>query len=224
MLVVGGASFNPHWVTTAEALGIGFETGYGLTETSPVVSLGDTTGCPFGSTGKPLPGVDVRVTSGGEILVRGDNVMRGYYRDPDLTRQAVHDGWLHTGDCGELDAEGHLFIRGRLKEAIVGSNGETLYPEEIEPYYTSPLFQEHCVVPVAAPDGNDRPVLCVVPAPELRDASEVNDAFQNLRTVAPSSFRVEQMVVLHEGLPRTGSGKVRRRELGNKLQREALST
>lgn len=217
MLVVGGAAFNPNWVATAEALGVGFETGYGLTEASPVVTLGETTTSPFGSAGRALPGVELRVSADGEILVRGENVMRGYLGDPGLTEETIRDGWLHTGDCGEIDAEGHLYIRGRLKEAIVASNGETLYPEEVEPYYTSPVFREHCVVPVTAPDGNDRPVLCVVPSPELEEPSQVHEAFEDLRSQAPSAFRIEQIVVLHESLPRTASGKVRRRALGAAL-------
>ena len=82
---------------------------------------------------------------------------------------ALEDDWLRTGDRGRVDAGGFLFVTGRLKEAMVTAAGETLYPEEIEPYYASPLFAEHCVVPVAGADGNDVPTLVVVPARPRRD-------------------------------------------------------
>jgi long-chain acyl-CoA synthetase len=111
--------------------------GYGLTETSPLVA-----GCaPFrtrvGSVGPALAGVEVRLADagpgGGEIQVRGPNVMRGYYLDPERTREAfTEDGWFRTGDLGTRDARGRLFIRGRLKTMILGASGENIYPEEIE--------------------------------------------------------------------------------------------
>lgn len=113
--------------------------GYGLTETSPMIA-----GCTprltrFRSTGPVIPGVEIRLdgldpeTGEGEIIVRGDNVMTGYYRDPARTAEVLSpDGWFRTGDLGKLDKDGYLYIMGRAKNTIIGPNGENIYPEEIE--------------------------------------------------------------------------------------------
>src|SRR6185503_4622067 len=116
----------------------------------PIVALGRAADLPRGATGRPLPGVEVRIEppgpEGGEILVRGPNVMLGYLGDPTITAAALRDGWLHTGDLGRLDDRGHLFIIGRRKEIIVTAAGENIAPEEIEACYMSPRFAEVCVV------------------------------------------------------------------------------
>jgi long-chain acyl-CoA synthetase len=218
-LVVGGAALDPAWAEVAAAAGLRLEVGYGLTEASPIVSIALACESPPGSAGRPLPGVQMRVAEDQEILVRGPNVMRGYFRDPKATAAALRDGWLHTGDRGRLDAQGFLFVTGRLKEALVTDCGETLYPEEIEPYYISPLFAEHCVAGVPGPQGNDVPTLFVVPAsPQLSEA-ELRRAFEDLRAAAPAHFRIPQMVCLTGPLPRTPLGKVRRRSLGEEWQK-----
>ena len=143
---------------------VGVDVGYGLTEAGPLVAAGFGSDCPPESVGRPLPGVDVRVDSQGEILVRSDSLMQGYLDDPQASAATLDDGWLRTGDRGHLDEQGFLFVTGRIKDAIVSANGETVYPDEIEPCYCSPLFADHCVVPVRGPDGNDVPTLVVVPA------------------------------------------------------------
>lgn len=218
MLVVGGAACDPHWAALARALNIRMEFGYGLTEASPVVSLEDTACCPAGSVGKALPGVDIRISEQGEILVRGANVMGGYFKDPEQTRQTLVDGWLHTGDKGEIDGDGWLFVRGRLKEAMVTEAGDTIYPEDVEPYYGCPLFREFCVVPFADGHGNDHPVLCVVAESEQTEPDELVATFNRLRARAPSRFRVDRMLRLDHSLPRTASGKIQRRALAQTLQ------
>jgi long-chain acyl-CoA synthetase len=188
MLLVGGAALDPAWAEITAAVGLRLEIGYGLTEASPIVSAGLASECPAGSAGRPLPGVEVRVADDREILVRGPNVMRGYYRDADSTAAALKDGWLHTGDHGRLDADGFLFVTGRIKEALVTAAGETLYPEEVEPYYASPLFAEHCVAGLPGPQGNDVPTLFVVPAEVGSGDLELRRAFEDLRAAAPSRF------------------------------------
>lgn len=106
--------------------------GYGLTETAPVISFNHPFHVHPGTTGQPMAGVDVRIASDGEVLVRGDIVTPGYFEDPEKTRAAFRDGWFHTGDFGELDAEGNLIIRGRKNEMIVTPEGLKVFPEDVE--------------------------------------------------------------------------------------------
>jgi long-chain acyl-CoA synthetase len=221
-LVVGGAALDPAWAEITAALGLRLEVGYGLTEAAPIVSVGLASESPAGSAGRPLPGIEVQVSPEREILVRGANVMRGYLGDAHATALALADGWLHTGDHGYVDAQGFLFVTGRLKEVLVTAAGQTLYPEEVEPHYDSPLFAERCVAGMPGPHGNDVPVLFVVPAsPELGE-QELRRAFEDLRAAAPPRLRVADMVRLTAPLPRTALGKVRRRSLAQNLQnREA---
>jgi long-chain acyl-CoA synthetase len=216
-LFVGGAALDAAWARILGAVGVRLEVGYGLTEASPVVTLGVAGECPPGSVGRELPGIQVKIAPGGEILVRGPNVMRGYFRDPQATASALVDGWLHTGDRGRLDESGNLFIEGRLKEAMVAATGETIYPDEIEPCYASPQFAEWCVVPARAADGNDVPTLVVV----AKDPGAPDDAIlaeaARLRAAAESRLRVAAVRRIAGPLPRTATAKVRRRALGESL-------
>jgi len=212
-LVLGGAALDPAWTVILRALGIRAEIGYGLTEASPIVSLGLAGECPPGSVGHPLPGVEVRLGQDGEILLRGPTITRGYHRNPEATRAAFAEGWLRTGDRGVLDPQGFLFITGRLKEAMVTAAGETIYPDELEPYYASPLFAEWCVAGRPGPDGNDIPTLFVIPATAGANEADLAGAFQELRASAPARFRVDRMVCLDQPLPRTALGKPRRRAI-----------
>jgi long-chain acyl-CoA synthetase len=221
-LVIGGAALDPAWAHVA-AVGLRLEVGYGLTEAGPIVSAALASESPPGSAGRPLPGVEVRVAEDHEILVRGPNVMRGYFRDRDGTAQALRDGWLHTGDHGHLDADGFLFITGRLKEALVTAAGETLYPEEVEPYYDSPLFAERCVAGLPGPDGNDLPTLFAVPASAGVAEEELRRAFEELRAAAPPRLRLAHLVCVPDPLPRTAVGKVRRRAVGELFRKRGVS-
>jgi long-chain acyl-CoA synthetase len=210
-------SFRTLVVGAAEAMGIELDVGYGLTEAGPIVSLGRSSECPPGSAGRPLPGVELRIDDRGEILVRSASVMRGYHRDPDATAEVLEDGWLHTGDHGHLDGDGFLFVTGRLKEAIVTAAGETVYPDEVEPYYQDPRFAELCVVPQRGPDGNDVPVLVVVPASADVTDEEIETVHARLRANAPPRCRVARVERVAGPLPRTALGKVRRRALAESM-------
>jgi long-chain acyl-CoA synthetase len=217
VLCVGGAAVDPLWAQVLTPLGITLELGYGLTEASPIVSVGNAGECPPGSVGRALPGVEVRVDEQGEILVRGASVMRGYHDDPEGTARALDGGWLRTGDHGRLDQGGFLFVTGRLKEVLKTAAGETIYPEEIEPFYASPLFAEHCVVPVRQADGNDLPTLVIVPAaPDVSDG-EIARAHASLRAAAPARLRAAGPVRLAHPLPRTALGKIRRRAVADAI-------
>lgn len=106
--------------------------GYGLTESSPVISFNRRTNPRAGTVGLPLPGVEVAIAPDGEVLCRGPNIMKGYWNNPEATAAALHDGWLHTGDLGTIDADGFLSITGRKKELLVLSNGKKVVPPQIE--------------------------------------------------------------------------------------------
>jgi long-chain acyl-CoA synthetase len=150
--------------------------------------------------------------------------MRGYFKDPQTTAATLNDGWLRTGDHGRLDTDGYLFVTGRFKEAMVTAAGETIYPDEVEPHYESPLFTELCVTALRGEDGNDVPTLFVVSAsPELPD-EELRKLFASLRASAPARFRVEQWIRLNNALPRTASGKIRRRLLARQFNNREEQT
>ena len=106
--------------------------GYGLTETAPIVTLNHPFGTKKGSVGKAIAGVEVKIAADGEILVRGENVTTGYFNAAEETARAFEDGWFHTGDIGEIGADGQLFIRGRKKEMIVTPEGLNVFPEDVE--------------------------------------------------------------------------------------------
>ena len=134
---IGGAGLAPDVERFLAEARFPYAIGYGLTETSPLVAGSAPFRTRVGSTGPALAGVEVRLADagpgGGEIQVRGPNVMRGYYLDPERTREVfTDDGWFRTGDLGTRDDRGRLFIRGRLKTMILGASGENIYPEEIE--------------------------------------------------------------------------------------------
>jgi long-chain acyl-CoA synthetase len=106
--------------------------GYGLTESSPVISFNTKTHHKLGTVGRPIPGVEVKIAADGEILTRGPHVMKGYWNNPAATADALRDGWLYTGDLGTLDADGYLSITGRKKELLVLSNGKKVVPSHLE--------------------------------------------------------------------------------------------
>jgi long-chain acyl-CoA synthetase len=130
--VSGGAPLPADIEQFWQRLGFLVVQGYGLTETAPIVTLSHPFHVRGGTVGKPLAGVTVKIADDGEVLVRGDNVTTGYFESPGETAAAFEDGWFHTGDIGQLDAEGHLVIRGRKKEMIVTSDGLKVFPEDVE--------------------------------------------------------------------------------------------
>ncbi|MEW6040648.1 MAG: AMP-binding protein, partial [Elusimicrobiota bacterium] len=135
LLVSGGARLEPEVARDFVSLGFKFTEGYGLTETSPVVTFNPPGKPKFGSVGKTIPDVEIKIynpdKSGiGEVLVNGPNVMKGYFNRPDLTAEVIKDRWFYTGDLGYIDSDGYLYIAGRKKDVIVLSSGKNIYPEE----------------------------------------------------------------------------------------------
>jgi long-chain acyl-CoA synthetase len=144
------------------AAGIPIMEGYGLTETSPVVSVNTVAHFRFGTVGRPLPGVEIKIAADGEILVRGDNVMQGYFKKPHLTEEALAGGWFHTGDIGHLDEDGYLVITDRKKDLIATAGGKKVAPQPIER-----LLKQDAFVSEAVLVGNRRPFIGLLIVPNF---------------------------------------------------------
>jgi long-chain acyl-CoA synthetase len=130
--VTGAAPIAPEILAFLWACGVPVMEGYGMTETASAISIGTIDAHRFGTVGRPLPGVDVRIAQDGEILVRGANVFRGYHNEADTSFGAVDDGWLQTGDLGKLDGDGFLSITGRKKDIIITAGGKNIAPANLE--------------------------------------------------------------------------------------------
>ena len=151
--VTGAAPINPEVIEFFQALGIKLWEGWGMTETSVGATYNPLTRIKNGTVGIADPGVEVRIAEDGEVLVRGGNVMKGYYKDPEKTAETIDaDGWLHTGDVGALDSEGYLRIIDRKKELIITAGGKNISPANLEA-----LLKQHPLVGQACVIGDRRP-------------------------------------------------------------------
>jgi long-chain acyl-CoA synthetase len=141
--VSGGAALAREFGEFFEAVGLKILEGYGLTETSPVISCNRLNNFKWGAVGLPIPGVEVRIGEDGEILCRGPNIMKGYWNNPQATAEVIdREGWLHTGDIGHIDAEGFIHITDRKKHLFVSSGGKNIAPQPIENLFLSSRYIE----------------------------------------------------------------------------------
>ncbi|NLM76196.1 MAG: AMP-binding protein [Clostridiaceae bacterium] len=151
VIVTGGAAMDPDTAQWFENIGVKVYQGYGLTETSPVVAGGNDRRRKKGTCGEPLPGVKIGIAVNdkkgpGEIVVKGDTVMLGYWNNEEATREAIRDGWFYTGDLGYIDKKGLLHVTGRAKSMIVLKNGKKVFPEELENYINQLGFVKESLV------------------------------------------------------------------------------
>ena len=210
--IVGGAPLPSDLEQFWANLGFLVVQGYGLTETAPIISFSHPFHVCRGTAGKPMAGVDIKIAEDGEVLVRGDNVTRGYFQSPEQTAAAFEDGWFHTGDVGEFDAEGHLIIRGRKKEMIVTPEGLKVFPEDVES-----VLNHVAGVRDSAVIGKDRVHAVLVleadtsPDEVVRKANERLEAHQRIRSLS---------IWMDGELPRTTTTrKLRRAEIGERVRK-----
>jgi len=194
--------------------------GYGLSETSPLVSVNPLNKRKIGSIGKCVSRVEWKLVDSkgnevppgeiGEIIVRGMNVMKGYYKDPESTRKTIRDGWLYTGDMGQMDEEGYVYIVDRKKDMLI-VGGENVYPREIEEVlYAYPGVLEAAVIGVADPIKGEVPKAFVVPKAGVKLDEQKLIAFCRDR-LAP--FKVPRSLEILDELPKTATGKIWKRKL-----------
>jgi len=228
----GGARLDPTLARRLEALGWTVLTGYGLTETSPVLTFNDRSNSRLGSVGRPLAGVEVairptgdatttaaRTADSGEIVARGPSVFRGYRGNDAATKAAfTADGWFRTGDLGWIDRAGYLHVVGRSKELIALADGKKVFPEDLEKIYAaSPLIRELAIL-----EHQGRLVALVVPNDAailergaLREAALLRETIEDIGAGLPPYQRLGHYGVVRSALPRTQLGKLKRHLLSD---------
>ena len=225
--ISGGAPLDPEVGKFFERLGIRVYQGYGLSETSPVVSVNwDRPGI-MASVGKPLPHFEARTDeTTGELLLRGPSIMKGYHNQPEMTAEVIdEEGWLHTGDIAKIDSYGHVFITGRIKNMIVLQGGKKVFPEEVEAIIeTSNYVAEVCVLGTVrefgAKDGTEEVTAVIVPKKEMYDNYSEDDIERMIKLEVKSLSehlapykRPTTVIINKEPLPRTTTMKVKRKEV-----------
>ncbi|HWM54886.1 MAG TPA: long-chain fatty acid--CoA ligase [Solirubrobacterales bacterium] len=146
LAVSGAAPINPEILSFFDAAGVLVLEGWGMTETSTAATISSPDDFKVGTIGKPFPGCEVKIAEDGEILVKGPNVFQGYYKNDEATRETIVDGWLHTGDIGEMDSEGFITITGRKKDIIITAGGKNITPANLENEIKQHPLVSQCVV------------------------------------------------------------------------------
>jgi len=236
--VSGGAPLDPHVEEDFHALGFNILQGYGLTETSPVVTVNTFSERKYTSVGVPLKGVEIEIVKNkdsnkeGEIIIRGPNVMRGYYKKPDKTEEVLKNGWFYTGDIGYVDDDGFLYITGRVKNMIVLGGGKKVHPEEVEEVMSkSALIKELCVIGRKATSGlkagTEEVFAIIVPNEEAFTEQErqnkefikdkISAEISKLSEHLADYKRISDFVLYFDELPKTSTRKVKRKEVMEKI-------
>jgi long-chain acyl-CoA synthetase len=236
--VSGGAPLDPRVEEDFHALGFNVLQGYGLTETSPVLTVNTFNERKYTSVGIPLKGVEIQIVKNkpddkeGEIIARGPNIMRGYYKNKEKTDEVLKDGWFHTGDIGYLDDDNFLYITGRIKNMIVLGGGKKIFPEEIEEVMSkSKLIKEMCVVGLKATTGlkagTEEVFAVIVPhsdgfsEEEKQNKSAIKDKIAaeiNKLSVDLAEYKkISEFMLYFDELPKTSTKKIKRKEVLEKI-------
>lgn len=230
---VGGARFDPEVARSFRDLGFTMVQAYGMTETAAVTTV-TPLGEGVGSVGRTLPHTRLHIEEPdengiGEVLIQGENVMPGYWKNPEETAALLRNGWLHSGDLGYLTPQGFLHITGRKKDVIVLSSGKNIFPEEVEHYYQSncPFIKEICVLGVpdsASGPGQEKLHALIVPDFDYLKQRQVVNAYdairyeiENLAQQLPPYKRIRSLEIRTEPLPRTTTRKIKRFEVQQEL-------
>ena len=195
--VSGGAPLNPEIGTFFLALGVRILQGYGQTESAPVISCNPVDGIRIHTVGPPLTDVTVKIADDGEILVKGELLMDGYWNNPEATAEVLQDGWLHTGDIGVLDADGYLQITDRKKDIIVNTGGDNISPQRIEGIITiEPEVSQAMVF------GDRRPHLVALLVPDADFKKKVTDDDELRSALSDAIDRINKKLSLIERIRR----------------------
>jgi long-chain acyl-CoA synthetase len=166
--VTGAAPINPEILRFFDAAGVLILEGWGMTETSTAATVARPDAFKFGKVGRAFNGCEIRIADDGEILVRGPNIFQGYYKNEEATRETLEDGWLHTGDIGELDEEGYLSITGRKKDIIITAGGKNITPANLEAEIKQSPYVSQCVV-----IGDRRPYLIALITLDMEECAKL---------------------------------------------------
>ena len=222
-VVIGGASFNQDVERFLKMINFPYTVGYGMTECAPIICYEDWKNFVPGSCGKAAPRMEVKIDSPdpqhvvGEILCRGMNVMMGYYKNEEATREVLDkDGWLHTGDLGIMDKDGNVFIKGRSKNMLLGPSGQNIYPEEIEEKLNSlPFVNESLVIQkddklvgLVYPDFEEAAAQGITTDEDIARVMEENRV--TLNTQIPGYCQVSRFKIFHEEFEKTPKRSIRR--------------
>ena len=233
--IVGAAAINPNIIESFFKLGFKALQGYGLTECSPLVAGNNDIFYKADSVGLPIPNVEYKINNPdsqgtGEIIVKGPNVMLGYYNDPESTDNVFKKGWFYTGDLGRIDEDGFLYLTGRCKSVIVTQNGKNIYPEEIEYYLNdNPLIEECIVIGVNYENGRETYVNAkILPnkeafkeflnKKEISDSDinkEIKKIISEVNKKLPNYKHIKNFKIVNEPLEKTTTQKIKR--FGNNL-------
>ncbi|MCI6703437.1 MAG: AMP-binding protein [Prevotella sp.] len=226
-VIIGGAAFNQEIETFLRQISFPYTVGYGTTECAPIICYSDWKTFVPGSCGRPVIHMEVRIDSPdpenvpGEIMARGLNVMLGYYKNEEATRETIDkDGWYHTGDLGTMDAQGNVFIKGRSKNMLLGSSGQNIYPEEIEDKLNSmPLVSESVVVQegdkligLVFPD-NDEAQNMGLNSEDLQGVMAQNR--KDLNTLIPTYCHLAEIRLVDEEFEKTPKKSIKRYKYTN---------
>ncbi len=225
--ISGGAPLDLDVAKFFETIGIKVYQGYGLSETSPVVSVNYDHPEKLASVGKPLTHFEAKIDeNNGELLLRGPSVMKGYHNQPEMTAEVIDkDGWLHTGDIANIDKDGHIFITGRIKNMIVLQGGKKVFPEEVESVLEkSAYISEVCVLGISrsfgSKDGTEEVTAVIVPKQELYNSYSDDDIDRMIKLDVKSlSLRLAQykrptnVIISKDELPKTTTRKVKRKDV-----------